>query len=238
MSKPEGAVRLYAIPMTFRQGSAWVAKLHRHNKPPRGHKFTVGAVDDGGTIHGIAMAGRPIARASDDGLTLEVYRSVTIDGGPPNVNSFLYAACWRVGREMGYLRCITMTQGDEPGTSLVAAGYRLIAERPARGSWMDSTADERLRAMRDQDGNGGMPRKVWEALARIEARPKRLPDLRAECRLYGLTPEDLLVYEMTRQPEGNCSLGVPEEVRRAASIAPPQDPQPVFLGTTIGRRSE
>lgn len=160
--KPPGAVRLRTVPMTFRQGSAWVAQYHRHNKPPRGCKFVIGAAGDDGVIHGVAMAGRPIARAIDDGLTLEVYRSVTLDGGPPNVNSYLYAACWRVGREMGYLRCVTMTQGDEPGTSLKAAGWTLIGERPARGSWLDSTADERLRAMRDPVGNGGVIRRAWE----------------------------------------------------------------------------
>jgi len=44
-------------------------------------------------------------------------------------------------------------------------------------------------------------------------------------------------YEMTRQPEGTCQLGVPEEVRRIASRVPVQSPQPVFLGTTIGRRA-
>ena len=49
-------------------------------------------------------------------------------------------------------------------------------------------------------------------------------------------------FEMARQPEGTCQLGVPEEVRRAASFEPRQDPpsagQPVFLGTTIGRRPQ
>jgi hypothetical protein len=151
--------------MTFRHAAAWVAAYHRHNKPPRGCKFCVGAADEDGTIWGVAMAGRPVARASDDGLTLEVYRSVTLDEGPPNVNSFLYAACWAIGREMGYMRCISMTQGDEPGTSLVAAGFRLVAERKPRASWQESTRDVRLVAMRDPVGNGGMPRKVWEALA-------------------------------------------------------------------------
>jgi hypothetical protein len=42
-------------------------------------------------------------------------------------------------------------------------------------------------------------------------------------------------YEQVRQDAGACQIGIPEEVRRAASIAPAQDPQPVFLGT-IGRR--
>lgn len=44
-------------------------------------------------------------------------------------------------------------------------------------------------------------------------------------------------YEQTAPAEGNCQLGVPEEVRRIASVPPPQDPQPVFLGT-IGRRTQ
>jgi hypothetical protein len=41
-------------------------------------------------------------------------------------------------------------------------------------------------------------------------------------------------YEQVRQDAGACSLGIPEEVRRAASPAP--EPQPVFLGSMIGRR--
>lgn len=160
--KPEGAIRLHPFPISLRAANAWVLERHRHNKPVRGSKFQVAALDSAGSIWGVAIAGRPIARARDDGLTIEVYRSVTLDDGPPNVNSFLYAACWRIAREMGYLRCITMTQGDEPGTSLVAAGYRLIGERKPRGSWISSTTDERLRAMRDPVGTGGMPRKAWE----------------------------------------------------------------------------
>lgn len=45
-------------------------------------------------------------------------------------------------------------------------------------------------------------------------------------------------YEQVRQDAGACALGIPEEVRRLASPVPPAQPagQPVFLGTTIGRR--
>jgi hypothetical protein len=152
--------------MNRRQAGAWVAAHHRHNpKPPRGYKFAVAAADAEGTIWGVAMAGRPISRPEDDGLTIEVYRSVTLPDGPKNVNSFLYAACWRSAREMGYLRCVSRTQGDEPGTSLRAAGYRVIAERPPRPNWAADTANARLRAMRDPDGPGGVARKVWLVLA-------------------------------------------------------------------------
>jgi hypothetical protein len=163
MAKPAGAVRLHPVPVgSLRAANAWVLAHHRHNKPVRGYKFGVFASDDGGTLWGVALAGRPISRAEDDGLTIEVYRSVTLDGGPPNVNSFLYARCWRAARELGYVRCITKTQGDEPGTSLIAAGYRLVGERKPRGSWAESTADERLKAMRDPIGNGGVVRFAWQ----------------------------------------------------------------------------
>lgn len=39
------------------------------------------------------------------------------------------------------------------------------------------------------------------------------------------------------QPEDSCSLGIPEDVRRGHDSPPAQD-QPVFLGTTIGRRPQ
>jgi hypothetical protein len=149
--------------MSFRQACAWVNEVHRHNSAPRGHKFSVAAADEEGKIHGVVMVGRPIARAWDNGTTLEVNRTCT--DGFPNVNSFLYGVAWRVSREMGYLRLVTYTQAEETGTSLRAAGWRVIGERPARGSWRESTANERLVAMRNEAGNGGIARVAWEVAA-------------------------------------------------------------------------
>jgi len=151
---------LLVVPITFRQAAAFVARYHRHNKEPRGCKFAIGAVDEEGVLHGVAMAGRPVARSWDDGMTIEVNRTCT--DGTHNANSFLYAACWRIAREMGYARAVTYTQGSETGVSLRAAGWRVIGERKARGSWRDSTTDELLRQMRDPAGNGGVPRVAWE----------------------------------------------------------------------------
>jgi rubredoxin len=42
-------------------------------------------------------------------------------------------------------------------------------------------------------------------------------------------------YEQASQDAGACQIGVPEDVRRAASIEPRLPDQPVFIGT-IGRR--
>lgn len=142
--------------MTFRQACMFVADLHRHNKPPRGHKFSVGLFD-GERMVGVAMAGRPVARHFDDGLTLEVNRSCT--DGTRNANSMLYGACWRAARAMGYRRCVTYTQADESGASLRAAGFVKVRELEPRGSWAEHSVQ--LREKRDPIGNGGVARVLW-----------------------------------------------------------------------------
>ena len=148
-------------PITFRAACKFVADLHRHNKPPRGHKFSISVVDDSGAVVGVAMAGRPVARHFDDGLTLEINRTCT--DGTKNANSMLYGACWRAARAMGYTRCITYTQADEAGASLRAAGFRMVKELPARPGWAASSV--KLRDARDPVGNGGVPRRLWEIVA-------------------------------------------------------------------------
>lgn len=147
------------VPITLREASAFIAEHHRHNKPPRGWKFGVG-LRRNGVLVGVATAGRPVARALDDGRTLEVNRTCT--DGTRNANSMLYGAVWRAAKAMGYRRCVTYTQADETGASLKAAGWVRVAELPARGSWAASTADDRLKAMRDSQGNGGVARVRWE----------------------------------------------------------------------------
>lgn len=150
---------LYVAPITFRAACAFVAELHRHNKPPRGHKFSI-SVRCGDTLHGVAMAGRPVARHFDDGVTLEVNRTCT--DGTPNANSMLYGAVWRAAKAMGYRRCITYTQADECGASLRAVGWRRVKDIAARKGRSESTSDDRLKAMRDDVGNGGVDRVLWE----------------------------------------------------------------------------
>lgn len=145
-------------PITFRAACAFVAELHRHNKPPRGHKFSIGLYA-GDKLVGVAMAGRPVARHFDDGLTLEVNRTCT--DGTKNANSMLYGAVRRAALAMGYQRLITYTQADEPGTSLRAAGWRRIRDIAPRGSWAESS--KKLRHIRDADGSGGVARVLWEA---------------------------------------------------------------------------
>lgn len=150
---------LTVAPISFRDASAFVAQHHRHNKPPRGHKFSI-ALRAGTALVGVAMAGRPVARALDDGATLEVNRTCT--DGTRNANSMLYGAIWRAAVAMGYRRCITYTQADESGASLRAAGWVRVAELPPRAGWSASTRDETLKQMRDPVGNGGVARVRWQ----------------------------------------------------------------------------
>lgn len=159
------AAKLRIIPVTFRAACDFVAAKHRHNKPPRGHKFSIG-LHNGRKLVGVAMAGRPVARMLDDGLTLEVNRTCT--DGTKNANSMLYGAIWRAAKAMGYVRCVTYTQANESGASLRAAGWVLVKQLPARGSWSESTKNEVLKSMRDPVGNGGVARMLWEIRAKGE----------------------------------------------------------------------
>lgn len=143
-------------PVTFRQACAFVAEMHRHNKPPRGHKFSIGCFDDDRMV-GVAMIGRPVARALDDGLTAEVNRTCT--DGHRNANSMLYGAAMRACKAMGYLRVLTYTQEDETGASLKAVGFIRDKELEARKSWAESSVA--LAPMRDPIGNGGVARVRW-----------------------------------------------------------------------------
>ena len=117
-------------PVSLKTAQEYVRKHHRHNKPPVGHKFSIGLFD-GERMVGIATAGRPVARALDDGLTLEVTRTCT--DGTRNANSMLYGAIVRAATALGYLKCVTYTQGTESGASLRGAGWTAVAEIAPRG---------------------------------------------------------------------------------------------------------
>lgn len=154
--------RLTIVPLTLRAANEYVTENHRHHKKATGHKFSIGVVDEDGKLRGVAIVGRPVARAYDDGLTAEVNRSCT--DGCPNANSALYGAAWRCAKAMGYRRLITYTQDGESGASLRGVGWKVVGERPARGSWAESSGPE-WAEKRDPVGTGGVARTLWEAVA-------------------------------------------------------------------------
>ena len=114
-------VLLEIRPITLRAANAYVGQMHRHNIPVAGCKFAV-SVAEGERLCGVAIAGRPVARRLDDGLTLEILRVCT--DGTHNACSILYGACSRCAKEMGYKRVVTYTLVSEPGSSLKAAGFK------------------------------------------------------------------------------------------------------------------
>ena len=118
-------------PITYAEACRFIRQHHRHHLPPQGWKFGI-AVNDGEKVVGVVTVGRPVARGNDDGYTAEVTRCCT--DGARNACSMLYAAAWRAARAMGYRRIGTYLLASESGTSLKAAGWRVLYQTKG-GSW-------------------------------------------------------------------------------------------------------
>jgi len=123
--------RLTLVRVDLAEANAFVEAHHRHHKPVVGHLFSVGAAL-AGKIVGVAIVGRPVSRMRDDGATAEVTRLCS--DGTRNVCSFLYGACARAAFALGFKRIGTYILASEPGTSLTAAGWRLIG-KTGGGTW-------------------------------------------------------------------------------------------------------
>ena len=118
-------------PISYVEACEFIRRYHSHHLPPQGWKFGV-AVNDGQYIVGVVTVGRPVARALDNGMTLEVTRCCT--DGTKNAASMLYGAAWRAVKALGYKRLISYTLAREAGTSLLAAGWHIIGKTKGR-SW-------------------------------------------------------------------------------------------------------
>lgn len=147
--------RLIIVPSSIRDACDYVAEFHRHHKPPQGAKFAICVQDSDAKVRGVAIVGRPVSRMLDDGLTAEVTRLCT--DGCKNACSALYAACWRICREMGYRKLITYILDTEPGTSLRAAGWKCVGQRGG-GKW------SRLSRVRT-DEHPTQQKTLWEVTA-------------------------------------------------------------------------
>lgn len=124
-------LRLTIVPCSIEKARFFVRQMHRHHAPPLSGLFAVGCEADG-RLCGVAIVGRPVARLLQDGFTAEVTRVAT--DGTANACSMLYGACWRAARELGFRRLVTYTLATEPGTSLLAAGWRDV-DRVRGRSW-------------------------------------------------------------------------------------------------------
>lgn len=146
---------LRIAPITLRAANQYVADLHRHHRPTTGHKFSVSVTGPDGTIHGVAIVGRPTSRHFDGAGYLEVLRVAT--DGTRNACSMLYGAAARAGTALGYPRhkIITYTLETENGASLRAANW--FDSGPAGGgSWSRPSRPR-------QDAFPTMEKRRWHA---------------------------------------------------------------------------
>ena len=126
---------LHIVPISQAEANLYVERYHRHLGKVAGSVFQI-ACADADRICGVALCGRPVARHLDNGWTLEVNRCCT--DGTRNANSMLYAACWRVAKNLGYTKLITYTWKTESGESLRGAGWKIVGETPGT-PWSNKT---------------------------------------------------------------------------------------------------
>ncbi|WP_342505884.1 XF1762 family protein [Sporosarcina sp. FSL K6-2383] len=138
-------------PISFKSAKEFVTKHHRHHKAPQGHKYSI-ALTDGDSVIGVAIAGRPVSRHLDDGITIEVTRCCVLPGFK-NAVSKLYAAIVNAAKAMGYSKVITYTLCEENGVSMKGAGFKREARSPG-GTW-DSHSRPRI------DKHPTVPKYRW-----------------------------------------------------------------------------
>ncbi|HZU42962.1 MAG TPA: XF1762 family protein [Terriglobales bacterium] len=172
------------VPLHLREANALVAKYHRHHKPIRVAKFSIGAINDAGELVGAAICMRPAVAALDDGKTIEVCRLATDDSEDTKkacVCSVLYMACARVAAAMGYAKIQTYILDEEPGTSLRGAGWKLektgcggTPRGTRRGKdvshiWDATTLKTKQRWAKILDGKTPKPQKPgWDAMEVVQ----------------------------------------------------------------------
>lgn len=130
-------------PVTLKEANNFVKANHRHNGTVTGCRFAIGLtkfVKGREKLIGVAICGRPVSRVLDNGLTLEINRLCTTEGG--NSCSMLYSAAVRIAKEMGYKKVITYTTASEEGASLRASGFTLDLEGCGGIEWTGKRAEK------------------------------------------------------------------------------------------------
>jgi len=161
-----GQSKLRVVPCELADANAFVDVHHRHHKRVPGHRWSLAVEDEASVVRGIATVGRPTARMTDQRRVVEVLRVAT--DGCPNACSSLYGGACRQQKAHGYDKAITFTLITEPGTSLVAAGWRPVAIS-AGGEW------DRPSRKRERERHPTIPKIRWECRCSttpaIELRP-------------------------------------------------------------------
>lgn len=135
-------------PVEFAVAKAFVAEHHEHNDAPIGWRYGA-AIWNANTLLGVAMVGRPVARAIPAEKVVEVNRLCLRWDLPAelrwNASSMLYGWAAREAEKRGYEKIITYTLESEPGTALKAAGW--IPEAKTKGGkWNTPSRKRRVAA--------------------------------------------------------------------------------------------
>ncbi len=146
------ALKLSTSPINFDKAKEFVDTYHRHHASPQGYKFAV-ALSDGDITVGVAIAGRPVSRFRDNGVTLEVTR-LCVKNGYKNACSMLYSAITRIAKELGYKNILTYTLENESGKSLLAAGFEFIGITQGK-SWSNAKRPR-------EDKHPLCNKKIWQ----------------------------------------------------------------------------
>ncbi|WP_395606307.1 XF1762 family protein [Bacillus velezensis] len=125
-------LKLETRPITLKDACQFVDQNHRHHIGPQGHKFSIGLYD-GDIIIGVIIAGRPVSRHQDNGITLEVTRCCVKEAYKNGISK-LYAAVCKIAKVMGYKKVITYTLIEEPGVSMRSVNF-LKVRTSSGGSW-------------------------------------------------------------------------------------------------------
>jgi hypothetical protein len=135
-------VSLSIVPVGLHEAQEFVRNFHRHNKPPTGYVFAIGA-SDGEQLVGVAICGRPIARHLDDGSTLELTRCCVMATAPKGACSFLYSRAWKAASALGWSTLVTYTLQTESGASLRGAGWQIVGTTPGKAKgWQNRPGRE------------------------------------------------------------------------------------------------
>ncbi len=162
-------------PITRAEADAFIREHHRHHGAPVGALWRQAVHDASGRLVGVAVVGRPVARALDDGLTVEVTRLCT--DGAANACSLLYAATRRAAIAKGYRRGLTYILASECGSTLRASGWSHLWNVNGR-SW-----DCRSRPRTDKHPTEDKQAWGWGSWpAQIEAAQDRACDTPHYCR--------------------------------------------------------
>ncbi len=142
--------------MELSEANAFVGMVHRHHDPVAGHRFSIAAVTEESGIVGVAICGRPVARALDAKRILEVNRLATT--GHRNACSFLYMKAARIAKELGFRAVITYTLAEESGASLRACNWwpEILGDRDP-----DWTSNKRPRKQKKGTDLGQKVRWLW-----------------------------------------------------------------------------